>query len=877
MSVESFVTGTQRSYLRAKLALVVAFCFGTMVMPLALAAQDISTPNVDEEQIDSTGLVWAAKEFGNQLYTFDGKSWKLAPNGLAPYAQAEFHGMATTADGAVVVVWVVKDEGLAVTRHVGLSSTLLGAEKGDKQRFPDLINPKSDAKGRVWLAGHFPRIYRTDGKGGITMLHEFAAEDFRTREKKRALSSGVYHTIQYEEDGLGRMWIWSDTFGPTINQWGKSDNLDSAASLHSVYIFSENGVEVHDDLGAIKGGDFYCVVRFDDRHMIVSDSDNGVYKLDTETWKTESLPGPKPWELRNVHEIFVDGSDIYAIDWLEGVNLWRWSNGQWSELAPQIEQGMREDRPRVWLRVKDGLILQAGSHEAWFVPRSGTARTLSWKSGFPTPQLEDIVALKDGTFCILGNEYPNLHRDSQSEFFHCALPDPAKDLGSHRIIAVESDVAWLNAGHIWMIPRDDSSALKEWDGKTWLVHPIPNKGRGDVGLNEDEQGRIWVADGRTPYVFDPVKNQWQTFTSWDDCLAATKGHPVHFQYRWGARYPSYSSDKLRIAYINWEGVHFYNGSIWRLFRATDITGWPGDCVFNPPWFDEKGTLCVSGQVNNLTWQYDESGRWASVPYVAHPSDPYDPPEKPKFAVSDLQKAIAARFANTVRADNLGGSWCTGAGNLYHCIGDKWVSVFEPGEITPFNANPAIFDADVDSRGNAFLNVFAGETHRYLILAKYPAPQTTIALKQVDEDSYIATFDPHSDGVINFRWQLDDDEWNATESPTITLHHLTNGPHTIRAIATDDQLNMDASAAVAHCEIKIDAAKQIALLIAQLTSPDYDLRKEAVQILAREPTLSQPALLTAKMTATEDQLWWIEVTLQEIERKKASETGQGKNN
>ena len=79
-------------------------------------------------------------------------------------------------------------------------------------------------------------------------------------------------------------------------------------------------------------------------------------------------------------------------------------------------------------------------------------------------------------------------------------------------------------------------------------------------------------------------------------------------------------------------------------------------------------------------------------------------------------------------------------------------------------------------------------------------------------------------------------------------------------------------AVAHCEINIDADKQIASLIAQLTSPDYDLRKEAVQILARESKLSLPALLKAKTTATEDQLWWIEATLQEIENKRPAKAG-----
>ena len=274
------------------------------------------------------------------------------------------------------------------------------------------------------------------------------------------------------------------------------------------------------------------------------------------------------------------------------------------------------------------------------------------------------------------------------------------------------------------------------------------------------------------------------------------------------------------------------------------------------------------------WQYDDQGKWSSVPFVAHPSDDYDPPTIPQHELSPLQKTSVAQNPNAARTDNTGSLWFTGGGKLYRCISDQWVSIFAPGEVTPFGSNPALLRVDVDGQGNAFINAFAGETHRYLVRAKRPPPQTTITLKQVDEDSFSATFDPHSDGTVKFRWQLDDNTWNASDSSTITLHHLTNGPHTIRAISIDDQLNMDTSLAIAHCEVKIDPDKQTASLIAQLLSSDDALRKEAVEVLAREPNASLPALLKAKATATGDQLWWIQVAVQEAERKQASAAGQG---
>ena len=635
-------------------------------------------------------------------------------------------------------------------------------------------------------------------------------------------------------------------------------------------------MELHDELGPIKGGDFFSVARFDNRHMIISDSENGVYKVDIESWKTQGLPGPTPIELRNVHELFVDGGDLYAFDCLSGNNLWRWSHEQWSEIVPDFDDYLAGIgyAPRIWLHTKDGMIIQAYGHEAWFLPHAGPARMLSWKCAFPIPQIEAIVQLKDGTFCILGNESLAVCRDVKSQIFYSEIADPINNWSSHRIVEVEPDAAWLSSKRIWMIPKRDSTVLKEWDGKTWLIHPIPSKGRGGVSLNEDDQGRIWIYNGDgTTDIFDPVKNQWQSFSHLDDCLAAGKEHPVHFQHFWPAPCPRYSTDKQQIAYYDYNvsKLHYYNGSIWRIFRWIDITGWPGDSGLNQPWFDAKDRLCVSPRGGSTMWQCDENGDWSSVPYVAHPSDNYDPPEKPKLIATDLQNACATQNPNTVRTDNLGGFWFTKDANLYRCIGDQWVSIFAPTEVTPFNSNPSLLAVDVDSQGNVFINAMTAQTqtHRYLILAKRPAPQTTIGLKQMDEDSLMATFNPHSDGIINFRWQLDDNAWQLIKTNSLNLEHLPNGPHLLKVTAIDDQLNMDAMPAMARFEIKIDPNRQMAILVAQLFDPDFSRRELAVEALAQQSATALPALQKARETATDDQRWWIDAAIQECERQAAS--------
>jgi len=773
--------------------------------------------------------------------------------------------MVKTADGAVVAAWVFKGDGMAVTRHIGDSSTVLGLEKGDKQSIPNLIHPTIDSKGRIWLSGSFPRIYRTDGNGGIVMVHEFTPEDFRSREKKRMLTSNLYNPIHCDEDGLGRMWVWSGTCGVHISHWGPNPNLDPSPSLHGVYTVSEDKWELHDDLGAIQGADILCVARFDNQHMIASDSENGVYKVDIQNWTTQDLHGPQ-WELRNVNEMFVDGGDIYALDRNTGTHLWRWSNVQWNEVVSDFERttnGMGYS-PRPRFRMKEGLIVQ-GSEHTWLLPNTGPAKMPSWKSAFPVSKIKAMVQLKDGTFCILASETAT---ETDTQIYYCGMADPSDDWSSHRIVEVEPDRAWLSSKHFWMIPRQDSTVLKEWNGKTWLSHSIPKPGRGDNLLNEDDQGRIWIynADG-TVNLFDLAKSQWQSFSDLDSCLAATKGNPVHLQHFWTHVFPRYSSDKQRIAYCHEAKLHYFNGSVWQIFRWSDISGWPGEGALNSPWFDAQDKLCVGTQART-TWQFGENGQWHSIPFTEHLADDYDSPKKTKFSMDTLPEGCPIQNPHSIQTDNLGAFWFTKDGNLYRCIGDQCVSVFEPTEITPFNSTPYLKEVDVDSQGDAFIECFAAETRRYLILAKRPPPQTAIDLKRTNEDSIVATFNPHSDGVTNFRWQLDDGPTQLSKSNSLALDHLPNGAHVLKVTAIDDQLNMDASPAKASFETKIDTTKQIELLVNQLLGPDHDLRKSAVEALAKQPGNSLPALTKARETASDDQRWWIDAAIQECEREVA---------
>ncbi len=265
---------------------------------------------------------------------------------------------------------------------------------------------------------------------------------------------------------------------------------------------------------------------------------------------------------------------------------------------------------------------------------------------------------------------------------------------------------------------------------------------------------------------------------------------------------------------------------------------------------------------------DEAGKWTEVPYVSHfPADIWSEdqnrsnhPVAPEGSVTDKPDSIVV--------DNQGTTWMTWQGALYKCADGLCVSVFGPDEINPFRASRQLREVFVDSRGNTFVLSASAAMNRFMIKPKSSAPHTTIALKRRGEDSMTARFDPHSSGVVIFRWQLDDEPWQISKTDSVALDHLGNGAHVLKVVGLDDQLNADQVPATATFEIKIDSGKQLALLIAQLKDPDFDKRKEAIQALARQPAQAEPALKAARETANEDEQWWIDAALQEMEREKA---------
>jgi hypothetical protein len=263
---------------------------------------------------------------------------------------------------------------------------------------------------------------------------------------------------------------------------------------------------------------------------------------------------------------------------------------------------------------------------------------------------------------------------------------------------------------------------------------------------------------------------------------------------------------------------------------------------------------------------DTSGKWTQIPFHSlYPDDIWS--EGGNRRGNPMRQTppegAVTRNPDFCVKDNVGTWWLTWKGQLYRAIPGLCVAQFGPDEINPFLAHPLLTKVFVDKNGNALFRASSDIDPFLMLRPKEPPPQTAVTFERTEPDSYIAHLDPRTRGAVTFRWQLDGGEWQQGADRNLPLDHLPNGLHTLCVMAMAEGLNIQAQPTVATFSTKIDVARQIAALIAQLGDPNYDRRKAAVAALALQPGRAIPALERARASSSsEDNSWWIDVALQE---------------
>ena len=844
--------------------------------PLAFKQPD----KLDGAIMDGNGILWAySRQFANHLFRFNGTNWSDQAAPFLRDPQAKPQRLARMKDGSVACLWRLDEKKMGISIHTASTASIMGIATGDVPRNDGVIDaPIADSKGRLWITGQFPNIYRVDDKNGWKTLLQITTEQLTNPEKLPDECSRI-HAI---EAGDGTLWAWSE------------QQYVRRANLKGVFLIKDDKAELHREFQTTSGQkidaqSILSVINADKQHLWVSVKFDGIYKVDVSTLSFERLADPEGQQLRIVQELHQVNDDLYAVVWvMDHAVLWRLRDHAWKQILPNMEA--QHPWGCEFVPVPQGVVMHTTREAPWFIPNEGEPVQLTWKYGFPLSGCRSMTCFPNGSLLAIG---------FNGDVFCGPFQFPPKEKGSSRVIEIRSNKSqpWLldSEGTPWTISIDTPNILSRWSAGAWLSVPMPSpvdeSTRRARNILSDEQGRIWVlppqsspqAESLPVQIYGIHSNKWESFPSLQDAFLKIKPSPRFLgngQYIFG---PEYSPDHRRIAFRKetrtyqvdkiWRSESFknfwyYDGSLWRDINVYDVIGTKDEHVqLGPPWFNKEGMLSVTVRDGNspTTWRLDAHDTWKKGVFESHfPDDiwsekpnptPSDRPPTPDGCVTDSPESIVQ--------DNHGIYWLVWQGVLYKAVTGRCIQVLGPDDTLPLKAHTYLHKVFIDRDGNAFIRASSGHMMAFIVKSISKPPSTHLEINKPEGDSVQARFLESSKQDVEFRWQLDEQGWKTTKESLLNLSGLPNGKHTLKVSATDAELQSDAAPATATFTIHVNPERQMAQLIKKLSDPDYDRRKGAIESLALQPVLSKHSLLKARQNANDDLKWWIDAALQRM--------------
>lgn len=844
---------------------------------MALAQEPAPEYHFKNVEQSAQGVMWA---IDTHLHLFNGKEWGLMPvyfpvdeNKIDAETMRLMQGpcslgypwylallfdegmlmrLTPMQDGSMACVWQLPENRFAVTRHNCAGLQMIGVCHGEIKNSGLTSPPFADSHNRLWITDAKPEIYRADSDRHVALVYTIKPEQLLDANDLEA----HYGNLFSSEDGRGRIWVWS-------NSWRGGMN---GAALRGVLIFDGDKVTQQEKFNGINGTRYSFIDREDGKRMWVAVIKEGVFSVDIDTMEAKPLAEPEPGAFQWVKKIFSSKGDLFIIAACTGQIfkniLWRFHDGKWTRLIENVDNRFNPscDFDRSWLRIGSDILLCAHDSTPWLIHKDGSVERLDFQHGFTIEDARRIFLLSDGRLLVQGAQAQN--------FCGKVSLAPASGKPSRATELLFTAHGWTTDadGNVWAVLLEKGNILSQWDGREWHEHPFPDDLQQFrfLGASVDTRGRVWLLPhSRQTGFFDPDSGKWRTFSDMEAALTEMKSDPPQFV---GERpefcAPDYSSDLQRVAFrpISWEVVYF-DGEQWHRWKRAEIDGSTNRNSFTlgPPFFDKSDHLCVC--IGKDTWQLDDQGRWQKKDVeVKYPDDTNGAaPRQQKVAPPD---GCVTDSPDSTAADNQGGVWLTWQGKLYRCGFGRCVEVFPNGEPNPFTDHRKITDAWVDNDGNAFLQTAFDK--QIMIKPKSPPPKLSMAPPSVETDSVTARLQTGSHSILGFRWRLDDGAWQLSKNPVLVMDSLPTGGHTLTAQAIDDELQASPAVSVTFT-IQIDPQKQLAMLIKRLADPDFDKRKSAIAALSRQPEAALPALKAARENAGDEQRWWIDAAIQEIER------------
>ena len=225
-------------------------------------------------------------------------------------------------------------------------------------------------------------------------------------------------------------------------------------------------------------------------------------------------------------------------------------------------------------------------------------------------------------------------------------------------------------------------------------------------------------------------------------------------------------------------------------------------------------------------------------------------------------------ADSVVADRSGIYWVVAQRKVYRAGFGLHAAVFPASEPQPFADGRKLTAAHVDNAGNAFFADLAVRPRRGGVRpgARRAAENNNCAAHEIRRRPDAGTVrDQRSESAFHLAARRRRVERGHHKHDVATRRHGA-GHHRVQVIAIDERLQTDPVPAEISFESRLDTAQRLQRLIAQLGDKDFARREAAVKSLASLPQAALPALKTAREKASDDQRWWIDAAIQEIERK-----------
>lgn len=788
---------------------------------------------------DSTGLVWGVTDTGDMLFTNSGLGWEMVgfywAGGSAPGVPK---AITRTPDGAVVILWNNERPGgegarHTLTQHCGRVSLVLG-EFQVKLESPSIF---ADSKGNFWITHQGHEIYRFKPGSPIEKVYTIESSQLRTGRDAEYVSELWLTAMMPIEDESGAIWFWSD---------GRSWDVLSLASL-LVYKDGKFSCPVAEGLPSMS--ECFYAVRKDGSHVLAAFRKNGIYRIDLHTLKASLVLKSDPEHFRAIKDIICNDGRTYVWAWgrQSGAALWFLSGSDGATRLTDLSD-YGTDAPIPVLRLGDGVVFGSNLSGLIFVRGPELAvQTYDSRQRFPLSKATRLFAIGPKGILAVSDQGSAL------------APFPPWAPPAKNSTVEIADISELpikdKRGRLWARSRVNGESIKEWDGKNWMAHPLPPHKEIVGPLLLDNHGRVWVNCYERVFIFDPSNQQWQIekgmHNALEHALAADRNFSLSEN---GAWHGTFSGDG-RVSFRDDTGVtlEYFDRKKWRRWTSGPIS-------FALPHFNKKGQLRAENQDSRWCFEGDD--------WVQEPPKPKPPPTAilPGAPGTVSINGRTWPFAS-LRHDETGSSWLTVEHKLYRALPGLAVPVFGEDEPNPFLDGRSVRGFVLDSRGNVFLDTDAGEC--VFLKPKAPLPRTTLAFSQ-DADAIHVRMNASGSGKHWFEWRLDHHEWSTpTDTAQFDLAYLPNGKHSFEARAIDERLQVDSAGAKASFIIAVDRGKQVADALKQLRSPDYSQRERAVRILVKQPALALPALKKMQPKAMDDQRWWIDAAMQEIERTRAS--------